>query len=111
MLPRLWSRGTVLLACALPSHEGTVFPLDNDLQVATIPPQEVKRRLDAQKALVLLDVREEQELTGELGHLPGVQHIPIGSLTGRLSALEACKAADLVTICRSSGRAHSQRRF
>ena len=81
--------------------------MDNELQVATIPPQEVKRRLDAQKALVLLDVREERELTGELGHLPGVQHIPIGSLTGRLSELEACKAADLVTICRSGGRAHS----
>lgn len=87
--------------------KGTLAHSANDLQVATIPPQEVKRRLDAQQPLVLLDVREEQELTGELGHLPGVQHIPIGSLTGRLSALEAYKAADLVTICRSGGRAHS----
>jgi rhodanese-related sulfurtransferase len=56
---------------------------------------------------VLLDVREVQELEGELGHLPGVQHIPIGSLTGRLSELEAFKEVGLVTICRSGGRAHS----
>jgi glyoxylase-like metal-dependent hydrolase (beta-lactamase superfamily II)/rhodanese-related sulfurtransferase len=87
--------------------KGTLAHSANDLQVATIPPQEVKRRLDEHKTLVLLDVREEQELTGELGHLPGVKHIPIGSLTGRLWELEECKEADLVTICRSGGRAHS----
>ena len=87
--------------------KGTLAHGANDLQVATIPAQEVKRRLDEQQPLLLLDVREAQELTGELGHLPGVKHIPIGSLTGRLSALEAFKDADLVTICRSGGRAHS----
>ena len=87
--------------------KGTLAHGANDLQVATIPPQEVKRRVDEHKTLVLLDVREEQELTGELGHLPGALHIPIGSLTGRLSELEEFKEVDLVTICRSGGRAHS----
>jgi len=87
--------------------KGTLAHSANDLQVATIPPQEVKRRLDEHRTLVLLDVREEQELIGELGHLPGVKHIPIGNLSGRLPELEAFKAADLVTICRSGGRAHS----
>jgi len=87
--------------------KGTLAHGANDLQVATILPQEVKRRIDEQKPLVLLDVRESQELTGELGHLRGVKHIPIASLSGRLSEMSEFKDADLVTVCRSGARAHT----
>ncbi len=73
----------------------------NDQQVANIPPEELKQRPDP----VLLDVRESKELEGELGHLPGIKHIPIGSLTSRLSELDPDR--EIVTICRTGGRAHT----
>lgn len=87
--------------------KGTLAHSANDVQVASIPPQEVKRRLAERKPLVLLDVREAKELTSELGHLPGVKHIPIGGLTGKLTELEEFREANIVAICRSGGRAHS----
>lgn len=70
-----------------------------------ISPKELKQRLDTKNAPVLLDVREAKELEDDLGHLPGIKHIPIGSLSSRLSELEADKGKEIVTICRSGVRA------
>ena len=50
-------------------------------------------------------MREVEELTDDLGRLPGIIHIPIGSLSSRLSELEANKDKEIVTICRSGVRA------
>ena len=74
-------------------------------KVEIITPEELKQRLDSKKAPVLLDVREEQELTDELGHLPGIIHIPIGSLSNRVSEMEEHKEKGIVTICRAGVRA------
>ena len=87
--------------------KGTLEHGVNDMQVAEIPAEELKHRLDADKAPIILDVREKKELVGELGHLPGIKHIPIGSLTHRLSELEENKDKEIVTVCRSGGRAHT----
>ena len=87
--------------------KGTLEHGVNDIQVAGIPAEELKWRLDADKAPVLLDVREKKELAGKLGHLPGIKHIPIGSLTDRLLELGNYKDKEIVTVCRSGGRAHT----
>ena len=87
--------------------KGTLEHGVNDMQVADIPAEDLKRRLDANKAPVILDVREKKELVDKLGHLPGIKHIPIGSLTNRLSELEENKDEEIVTVCRSGGRAHT----
>lgn len=87
--------------------KGTLAYGVNDQQVASIPPEELKWRRDAGQPLVLLDVRELKELEGELGHLHEIKHIPIASLSSRLAELEQYKDKEIVTICRTGGRAHT----
>ncbi|MCK6519674.1 rhodanese-like domain-containing protein, partial [Myxococcota bacterium] len=52
--------------------------------------------------LTVVDVREPDELHGELGQLPGVISAPLGSLTA--AAQGWSRAAPLVVVCRSGGR-------
>jgi rhodanese-related sulfurtransferase len=64
-----------------------------------LPPQlsatEVKRRLDAGEPLVLLDVREHEEVA--LVRLTGSLHIPMGEIPGRLHELDP--EVDIVVYC------------
>ncbi len=85
--------------------KGTLEHGVNDLKVAGIPARELKERLDSGRSPILLDVRESDELTGELGHLPNSLHVSIGSLSGRLDELEPHKGEEIVTVCRSGARA------
>ena len=62
---------------------------------------------DRPEAPVLLDVRESSELQGNLGQIPGVDNVPITSLTSDLSRLEKYKDMRIAVICRSGGRAHT----
>lgn len=50
----------------------------------------------------LLDVREPDELTGELGHIAGIETVPLGQLPGPLEA--APRDRPIVFVCRSGGR-------
>ena len=50
----------------------------------------------------LLDVREPDELTGELGHIAGIEPVPLGRLPGPLEA--APRDRPIVFVCRSGGR-------
>jgi len=50
----------------------------------------------------LLDVREPDELTGELGHIAGIEAVPLGRLPGPLDA--APRDRPIVFVCRSGGR-------
>lgn len=52
--------------------------------------------------VTLLDVRRSQELTGELGHIAGVVHIPIHGLRDRLE--EVPRDKPVVTVCHSGAR-------
>lgn len=61
-------------------------------------------RMKAGEKLVLLDVRETEELRGELGHLPNIVHIPMGQLPTRVGELPD-KDAPVIMICRVGGRA------
>lgn len=65
-----------------------------------ILPQEVQRRLERGEKLNLLDVREHDEW--ESGHIPGAQHIPLGSLGERHKELDLGK--ETIVICRSGNR-------
>lgn len=87
--------------------KGTLAQGVNDQQVRSLSVEELQHRLGTGSAPVLLDVREAKELEGPLGHLPGIQHIPIGHLSTRLSELELYRDRDIVIICRSGGRAHT----
>lgn len=61
---------------------------------------EVQRRLEAGEQLHLIDVRELAEV--EEGHIPGVVHIPLGTLPAHLEELDQSKS--YIIVCRSSAR-------
>lgn len=52
--------------------------------------------------VTVLDVREAEEFGGELGHISGAVHIPLGELTERVSELPTTKP--IVAVCRAGGR-------
>lgn len=50
----------------------------------------------------LIDIREADELAGKLGHIPEVEHIPMGELADRAADWE--RDQKIVLLCRSGGR-------
>ena len=68
-------------AGALPSAAGRFRLLD--MAVPELPPQQVKRRLDAGEPLRLLDVREPWECA--IARLPGSLNIPLGEIASRFA--------------------------
>src|SRR5574337_149809 len=62
---------------------------------AQLQPAELKRLLDSGAPLVLLDVREPEEVA--FVHLPGAVHIPMGEIPGRVHELDP--DADIVVYC------------
>lgn len=77
----------------------------------TILPTDLRTRLNSGEAFILLDVRENQELVGELGHIPNIVHIPLGELPVRLSELSAHTDSPVITICKMGGRAERAGEF
>jgi len=67
--------------------------------------QTLEKRINGGERPFLLDVREEAELTGPLGHLPGIVHIPLGSLPERFKELAGKEGIEIVSICKMGGRA------
>lgn len=63
--------------------------------IPEISPQDLKTRLDKGEAVVLLDVREPEEV--EIVHLPGSVHIPMGDIPGRVHELDPDK--EIVVYC------------
>ena len=58
-----------------------------------IPIPELKKKLDANKNLVVVDIRETKEIA-QGGAIPGAIHIPMGQIEKRMSELP--KNADIV---------------
>jgi sulfur dioxygenase len=54
--------------------------------------------------ILILDVREEEEFKGHLGHIEGAYHMPIDQMEGRMGEIDAFKHSEIVTVCRSGGR-------
>lgn len=75
----------------------------NEVPIISAP--DLQKMLDSKQTPLLLDVRETRELTGELGHLPGIRHIPVGSIAERKSELEENRDCEIIAICKMGGRA------
>lgn len=56
----------------------------------------------ASGAVHVVDVREAHELDGNLGHIRGVDHVPLATLAARAGAWR--RDDELVLVCRSGGR-------
>jgi rhodanese-related sulfurtransferase len=66
----------------------------------TIQPADLKARLDGGEQLVLIDVREDEEVAQ--GMITGAIHIPLGQIADRQNEIPA--ADEIIMICRSGGR-------
>jgi rhodanese-related sulfurtransferase len=59
--------------------------------------------VDAARGRVrVVDVREPSEFTGELGHVPGADLVPLGALERAAAAWD--RARPVVLVCRSGAR-------
>ena len=76
-----------------------------------LSPEELARRLDSDPALLVCDVRNPDELGGELGQLPGSLNIPLGQLQQRVGELSTHKTRDIVVVCRTGKRSEAAARI
>ena len=70
------------------------------MNIPEITPAEFVARRDRGDAMTLLDVREGWELG--VASVPGVIHIPMGEVAGRVGELDASR--EVVVLCRSGRR-------
>jgi rhodanese-related sulfurtransferase len=75
-------------------------PLKGEMMQITA--QELLQRRAAKDPMLLLDVRQPEELSGRLAALPGIIHIPLAELQKRYHELPA--EEEIVVICRSGAR-------
>ncbi len=73
-------------------------------EVNQLMPQEVQTLVSTPSPPLLLDVREPDEYTGELGHIPGSLLISLKDLPARASDLDAYKSRHIIAICRAGVR-------
>jgi sulfur dioxygenase len=69
-------------------------------QVRQLSAAELRDRLASSNPPTLIDVREEAEYRGELGHIAGARLIPLKELPERVGELGDAKSRDIVAICR-----------
>jgi glyoxylase-like metal-dependent hydrolase (beta-lactamase superfamily II)/rhodanese-related sulfurtransferase len=67
----------------------------------------VATRLRGLSPPLLLDVREPEEFTGELGHIRGALLVPLDALERRLPKLAGYVDRDVVVVCRAGARSAS----
>jgi glyoxylase-like metal-dependent hydrolase (beta-lactamase superfamily II)/rhodanese-related sulfurtransferase len=79
-------------------------PLAELNRVRQLTAQEVRLQLGSPTPPLLLDVRELEEFTGELGHIPSSRLIPLKELPARTGEIEAYKDKDVIVICRAGVR-------
>ena len=63
---------------------------------------ELRRRLEGQEPIVVLDVRPAADYAGEIGHIDGSLNIPLDQLPARLSELDPFRDRPLAVICRTN---------
>jgi sulfur dioxygenase len=77
------------------------FPTLSQLnQVRQLSAAELRDRIAGANPPMLVDVREEDEYHGELGHIVGAHLIPLKELPERTGELGDAKGCDIVAICR-----------
>ena len=72
------------------------------MSVRELTPQQVESDLADYH---LVDVRETEELVGELGHIEGVEHVPLATLAEHAARL--AEHQPLLLVCRSGRRSEN----
>jgi sulfur dioxygenase len=69
-------------------------------QVRQVDADELTTHLNSPHPPLLIDVREEDEFRGELGHIRGAIRVPLKELSERIGEIAQSKDRDIVAICR-----------
>lgn len=84
------------------------FPMVSEVaRLESVRPEEVRDRLRSSSPPLLLDVREPEEFTGDLGHIEGSLLVPLDALDRRLPKLAGYVDRDVVVVCRAGARSAS----
>ncbi len=68
-------------------------------------------KIKTDKNLVILDVRTQEEVSGELKMIDGAINIPIQELQERHSELNKYKDKEIIVICRTQNRSAASSEF
>ncbi len=79
-------------------------PVCDVASMEAVEPQQLVRWLGTSDPPLLLDVREPEEFTGELGHIAGSLLVPLDSLARRLAKLHGYVDRSVVVVCRAGAR-------
>ncbi|WP_019154913.1 rhodanese-like domain-containing protein [Robertmurraya massiliosenegalensis] len=71
--------------------------------IKTITTEELEKKIENGENLLLIDVREEEEV--EQGMIEGAKHIPMGQIPNHLDELD--KDKEYIFICRSGRRSEN----
>lgn len=69
--------------------------------------EELIEKMKSDSALIILDIRTEAELSGPLGKIDGIIHIPLQELESRVNEMEEFKDIEIAVICRSGNRSRA----
>ena len=69
-------------------------------QVRQMNARELNDRISATEPPILIDVRDADEYSGELGHIAGSRMVPLREFSERAAELTTLKDHQIVTICR-----------
>ena len=73
--------------------------------IAWTEPEELLRQMKiGDAAVTVLDVRDVDEFTGILGHIPGALNVPLAELDGRLDELRSSTTDEFIVVCRTDKR-------
>jgi rhodanese-related sulfurtransferase len=70
----------------------------------SITVEQLQNQMNTNENLIILDVRNPSELSGNLGHIEGIINIPVQQLSSRITELNEFKVKDFAVICRSGRR-------
>ncbi len=73
-------------------------------EVRQLSPEEIKTLMASAHPPLLLDVRETQEYSDDLGHIAGSVLVPLRDLPRRAEEFAAHKTTDIVVVCRAGVR-------
>jgi sulfur dioxygenase len=81
------------------------FPEWGNLKaVEEVTAEDLCGRLKSVANLLVLDVRESSEYSGELGHIEGSRLLPLRDLVARISEVCDDKDREIITVCRAGMR-------
>lgn len=81
-----------------------IMGCQRDKKADTMTVSQLKNSLKNERYMVVLDVRNPDELNGPLGKIDGAINIPVQDLEKRINELDKYKDNDIAVICRSGHR-------